>query len=127
MLAVRSIEGVSSAKLFRLHLFWLFTCFGMTVPFRIWFKRHSDFLRVTVVKETAVCESSSKWTAASRWLSPRANSSDCNNNFESFMQNQSLYRTENTPELNIEHHANIKDSKSPVTESVTNDGTPKEY
>ena len=39
-------------KLFRLSVFWIFTFLGLTVPYRIWFKRHCDFLRVTVVKET---------------------------------------------------------------------------
>eukprot|EP00536_Pseudo-nitzschia_multiseries_P000614 jgi/Psemu1/179139/e_gw1.7.39.1 len=39
-------------RLFRLSIFWIFTCLGLTVPYRVWFKRHCDFLRVTVVKET---------------------------------------------------------------------------
>mmetsp|Transcript_6097 Transcript_6097/g.14799 ORF Transcript_6097/g.14799 Transcript_6097/m.14799 type:complete len:324 (-) Transcript_6097:140-1111(-) len=39
-------------KLARLPVFWAFTCLGLTVPYRVWFKRHCDFLRVTVVKET---------------------------------------------------------------------------
>jgi hypothetical protein len=39
-------------KLFRLSVFWIFTFLGLTVPYRIWFKRHCDFIRVTVVKET---------------------------------------------------------------------------
>jgi len=36
----------------RLPVFWLFTCLGLTVPYRVWFKRHCELLRVTVVKET---------------------------------------------------------------------------
>ena len=39
-------------KLGRLSVFWVFTCLGLTVPYRVWFKRQCDFLRVTVVKET---------------------------------------------------------------------------
>lgn len=39
-------------RLVRLSVFWVFTCLGMTVPYRVWFKRHCDLLRVTVVKET---------------------------------------------------------------------------
>jgi len=39
-------------QLVRLSVFWVFTCLGLTVPYRVWFKRHCDFLRVTVVKET---------------------------------------------------------------------------
>jgi hypothetical protein len=42
----------TSTKLFRLSVFWIFTFLGLTVPYRIWFKRHCDFIRVTVVKET---------------------------------------------------------------------------
>jgi hypothetical protein len=43
--------------LVRLSSFWAFTCLGLTVPYRIWFKRHCDFLRVTVVKETKEAKS----------------------------------------------------------------------
>merc|ERR1712224_1165942 len=39
-------------KVFRLSVFWIFTFLGMTVPYRIFFKRHCDFVRVTLVKET---------------------------------------------------------------------------
>ena len=39
-------------KLGRLSVFWIFTCLGLTVPYRVWFKRQCDFLRVTIVKET---------------------------------------------------------------------------
>jgi hypothetical protein len=53
MLAIRPVEGVPSAKLFRSHLFWIFTALGLTVPYRIWFARHCDELRVAVIKETA--------------------------------------------------------------------------
>ena len=46
-------DGHSASHRFaRLSVFWAFTCIGWTVPYRIWFKRHCDFLRVTVVKET---------------------------------------------------------------------------
>jgi hypothetical protein len=52
MLAIRPVEGIPSAKLFRSHLFWIFTVMGLTVPYRIWFARHCDELRVAVIKET---------------------------------------------------------------------------
>ena len=39
-------------KLGRLSVFWVFTCLGLTVPYRVWLKRQCDFLRVTIVKET---------------------------------------------------------------------------
>jgi hypothetical protein len=34
-----------------LYLFWLVTLLGFTVPFRIWFSRHCDDVRVTIIKE----------------------------------------------------------------------------
>ena len=48
-----------TSKLFRLHLFWAFTLLGLTVPYRVWFKRHCDFVRVTIIKETSSSSSSS--------------------------------------------------------------------
>lgn len=46
-------ESIPYAKqFFRLSMFWIVTALGLTVPYRIWFKRHCDFVRVTVVKET---------------------------------------------------------------------------
>ncbi|VEU43588.1 unnamed protein product [Pseudo-nitzschia multistriata] len=39
-------------RMFRTSIFWMFTCLGLTVPYRVWFKRHCDFIRVTIVKET---------------------------------------------------------------------------
>jgi len=53
MLAVRPVQGVSSTKLFRIHLYWFFTLIGLTLPFRMWFSKHCDVVRVTVVKETS--------------------------------------------------------------------------
>ena len=40
------------SSFFRLHFFWLFTLLGLTVPYRIWFSRHCDQVRVTVIKTT---------------------------------------------------------------------------
>jgi hypothetical protein len=40
-------------KVFRLHFFWVFTILGLTVPYRIWFKQHCNFVRVTLIKETS--------------------------------------------------------------------------
>ena len=105
MLAVRSMEGVSSAKTLRLHLFWLFTFFGLTVPYRIWFKRHCDFLRVSVVKETYAPDHGSKLTR----LTPRKYSrKPGDHSFKSFMRDQSLYPQETnnhvtkTPDAQVE-------------------------
>ena len=68
VLAVRTTRrGPLSSRFFRLHLFWIFTCLGLTVPYRIWFARHCDELRVAVIKETFATKpkfqsSSSSWT-----------------------------------------------------------------
>ena len=115
MLAVRSIKGISSARIFRLHLFWFFTFLGLTVPYRIWFKRHCDALRVIVVKETlAVPPSTSYWDTARQWIpyttttgrtitaaaatatstvKPRSRH---DTHFRNFMKGQSLYRDESS-------------------------------
>jgi hypothetical protein len=101
MLAVRSIEGISSPKMFRLHVFWFFTFCGLTVPYRIWFKRHCDSLRVTVVKETSVNPpSSSYWDLASRWMPSRATIQPHVRNdstFRSYMKDRSLYAHNHVP------------------------------
>jgi len=67
-LAVRTMEGVPSTKLFRLNLFWIFTCLGMSVPFRVWFARHCDVLRVTVAKETSSANAAPSSTKSSSWF-----------------------------------------------------------
>lgn len=109
MLAVRSIKGISSARLFRLHLFWFFTFCGLTVPYRIWFKRHCDSLRVIVVKETsAVPPGSSYWDNARQWIpytatitppSPTTISKSHSNHdthFRNFMKGRFLYGDESS-------------------------------
>ena len=100
MLAVRSIPGITSAKIFRLHLFWLFTFCGMSLPYRIWFKRHCDSLRVTIVKETSATVSSSSssyWGYASRWMPTRTSMEPYVRNYSEFrdyMKRRSLYGSE---------------------------------
>ena len=81
-LAVKPVLGVPSSKLFRLNLFWAFTLFGLTVPYRVWFARHCDELRVTIIKETFAvtpkpkrrprAASSSLSTSWSRWFASRS-------------------------------------------------------
>jgi hypothetical protein len=46
----------------------MFTLMGLTVPFRIWFARHCDELRVTVAKETSteLKKPSSSWSWRSK-------------------------------------------------------------
>lgn len=89
MLAVRPLEGVLSTRLFRLYTFWLFTLCGLTLPYRIWFKRRCDFLRVTVVKETTSIINGQKsyWG----WLPSRSSINTNESHFQSFMKSQSLY------------------------------------
>ena len=49
-----------SAALFRQHIYILFTLLGLSLPYRIWFAKHCDEVRVTVVKETGIEERPSK-------------------------------------------------------------------
>ena len=49
-----------SAALFRQHIYVLFTLLGLSLPYRIWFAKHCDEVRVTVVKETGIEERPSK-------------------------------------------------------------------
>lgn len=98
LLAVRSKEGSSSAKLFRPYLFWIFTCLGMSVPFRIWFARHCDMLRVTVAKETSpdkvspsTSKSSSGWFKWSTSVDTSNDEVSPSKTFRRMMQELSLY------------------------------------
>jgi hypothetical protein len=89
VLAIHRLEGVKSARLFRLYTFWIFTALGLTLPFRIWFSRHCDELRVTVAKETlAEQETSSSKGWFGKSLSSSANQDPA---FRQAMQNLSLY------------------------------------
>lgn len=90
MLAVRPVEGVLSIKLFRQHLFWMFTLIGLTVPYRIWFSRHCDELRVTVAKETSADKplSSRSWLKGPWSASASGESSEV---FKAKMRELSLY------------------------------------
>ena len=60
---LRRIRGskriIPSAALFRQHVYVLYTLLGLSLPYRIWFARHCDEIRVTVVKETSIEERSS--------------------------------------------------------------------
>ena len=93
LLAVRNVDGVQSARLFRLHMFWIFTVFGLTLPFRIWFSRHCDELRVTVAKETFADPQSpvsKSWFGKSS-ASPLNDASHSDPDFRLAMQILSLY------------------------------------
>lgn len=108
MLAVRTMEGVPSTKLFRLHLFWIFTCLGMSVPFRVWFARHCDVLRVTVAKETSSAKAAPSSTKSSSWFkwntgattttttaTTTTASSSVSGSFRTLMEELSLYGKSN--------------------------------
>ncbi|KAL7484371.1 hypothetical protein ACHAW6_010004 [Cyclotella cf. meneghiniana] len=78
LLAVRPVPRARniSASLFRLHIYYLFTLLGLSLPYRIWFAKHCDEIRVSVVKETSDSASSngekddnsSSSEAKSSWL-----------------------------------------------------------
>jgi len=58
LLAVRPVRHATniSAALFRQHVYVLFTLLGLSLPYRMWFAKHCDEIRVTVVKETSTAE-----------------------------------------------------------------------
>jgi len=54
LLAVRPVRRAShvSAALFRQHIYFLATLLGLSLPYRIWFGKHCDEVKVTILKET---------------------------------------------------------------------------
>jgi hypothetical protein len=86
ILAVRPVDGVMSTRLFRLQSFWFCTLLGLTLPYRIWFKRRCDFLRLTIVKETSSYPNPGP--SGRSWFSK---TQPAKSQFHSFMQRQSLY------------------------------------
>jgi len=120
MLAIRPVlAGVpllAANKFFRSHLFWIFTLLGLTVPYRIWFSRHCDELRVTVVKETAAeppVSPSRSWLFSSRTATTEPTSptsDDGKEGFRSVMQQLKLYaQQETSPEQQIATAKVLKD------------------
>ncbi len=71
VLVVRPFHRFS--RFFTIHFFWVFTVLGLTVPFRIWFKRHCDFVRVTIVKETSFVSVTNKAWGSNRGWSVQPN------------------------------------------------------
>lgn len=121
MLAVRPVEGVPSTKLFRLHLFWMFTLIGLTVPYRIWFATHCDELRVTVAKETASGKTgSSSWSWFSKSTSKQA--TEWNNEFKSKMRELALYaRGERLALIESSNETKAEQPIPPMEEEVLSD------
>lgn len=50
---------------FRQHIYLVVTLLGLSLPYRIWFAKHCDEIRVTVVKETCIEDSRSSTTTTS--------------------------------------------------------------
>ena len=120
VLAVRQVDGIPSARLFRLRLFWFFTLIGMTVPYRLWFARHCDNLRVTIVKETSVDSRTSKrqrlFPASPGSASHRSLPTEAP--FRLFMQSASLYSKANLPD-NHPEVANLPSAPTSTNEGST--------
>jgi len=120
MLAIRPVQGVPSAKLFRLKTFWLFTFLGLSLPYRIWFARHCDQLKVSVVKETyapAIDKSStfSNWFTSkpSNTEAPEEGNATKEETFRAKMQSLLLYaQREEEPQstLQASHSHGVSDN-----------------
>jgi hypothetical protein len=79
-------------KIFRRHHFWLFTLLGLTLPYRIWFDRHCDELRVSVVKETSTVPISSSLYLTGGWFSGKVQGAASSiENFRELMERLQLY------------------------------------
>ena len=68
LLAVRPVRRAShvSAALFRQHIYFLVTLLGLSLPFRIWFSKHCDEVKVTVLKETGSSSGAGSGSSISR-------------------------------------------------------------
>ena len=68
LLAVRPVRRAShiSAALFRQHIYFLVTLLGLSLPFRIWFSKHCDEVKVTVLKETGCSSGAGSGSSISR-------------------------------------------------------------
>ena len=144
LLAVRPVPRARniSASLFRLHIFYLFTLLGLSLPYRIWFAKHCDEVRVSVVKETSdsaplsedkeqsslSSDAKSSWLRSKIWGSSPATSSAeierkrAQETFRKSMQSFSLYEDEpNLLDLNLkERTESLNTTTSAVRESTTN-------
>jgi len=57
---------------FRQHIYLVVTLLGLSLPYRIWFAKHCDEIRVTVVKETCIEDSRSSTTTATSETSDKS-------------------------------------------------------
>ena len=112
LLAVRPVRGASkiSAVLFRQHIYLLFTLLGLSLPYRIWFGKHCDEVKVTILKETGsgsvVKTEEDKSAEKSSWFRfGRGNSAvggesqRSQEQFRKNMQSFSLYGEKVSPEV----------------------------
>jgi len=138
LLAVRPVRlgpHKVSAALFRQHIYILSTLLGLSLPFRIWFAKHCDEIRVTVVKETCnirggasnegemvPAEPKSSWfrswgkSTAPQPSTAAFDSKKAQELFRTSMQQFSLY-DEESPSLK-------KNRTSPVTDEIVVAATP---
>lgn len=115
MLAVRKVKGHPVASLFRLHLFWLFTFLGLTFPYRIWFSRHCDELRVTVAKETSTGRVSSSSSSTSSWRKWSPAESSASDAFRNTMMDLALYGESEKSGKEESISANNKEESAPTS------------
>ena len=114
LLAVRPVPHAKhiSASLFRLHIYYIFTLLGLSLPYRIWFSKHCDEVRVSVVKETGDSaldevkeesllnsETKSSWLRNKLWGQPSISTATIERKnaeelFKKSMQKFSLYEHE---------------------------------
>ena len=142
LLAVRPVPHARniSASLFRLHIYYLFTLLGLSLPYRIWFAKHCDEVRVSVVKETSdsativdkdentqVSETKSSWLRSKIWGTSTSVSSaaierkKAQELFRKSMQSFSLYEDE--PTLTVSNTRETEENSAPVPVD-TNEFTP---
>ena len=104
---MRTIVGAPRTGFIKLSMFWFFTFFGLTVPFRIMFSRYCDELCVTLVKETSAAGAYPKKTILPKLWSSKTNDHDD----DSFIKNMKEFSLYNDDEANDDHVVEIKDDK----------------
>jgi TMEM151 family len=87
ILAVRKNSGMNSTRFFCLQSFWFCTFIGLTLPYRFFFSRQCDDLRVTIAKESF---SESSLTQSKSWFL-KAQTPQRDSNYIETMQTLSLY------------------------------------
>lgn len=141
LLAVRPMRhAATSAAIFRLHIYILFTLLGLSLPYRIWFAKHCDEIRVTVVKETSESmilnkeednsmDGKSSWFRGKwGWGSPASSaaleSKKAQELFRKSMQSFSLYEEETFEKQDgstIEKRVSLPEPDAGVEEVTIND------